>query len=239
LVPEYGHKILILDEYGLCEFTAQKEFPGERLIACRNPLLQTKRSLTREALIKATADRLDKIIARAASGKLKTKENVALAVGRVIDKSKVKKHFILEFENETFSYSLNEKSISTEKALDGVYVIRTSLPVEAMSAEECVRQYKNLAQVERAFRTMKSVDLMVRPIYHHTDDRIRAHLFLTMLAYYVEWHVKEAWRELTFSDTELSESKKTRHPVAPAKRSDKASKKPPARCPTKNPASRP
>jgi transposase len=223
LLPKGYFQFSLFDEYELCEFTAP-EFPGERLAACRNPELRKKREATRNSMIEATKKDLDKIKARVESGRLKVKEKIGEAVGRVINKYNMKKHFFININDSYIDYSLNISSINAEKALDGVYIIRTSLPVDAISVEECVRQYKNLSQVENAFRTMKTVDLRVRPIFHHLDDRIRAHIFLTMLSYYVEWHMREVWRELTFSDTEL-ELKKERNPVAPAKRSAKAVKK--------------
>jgi transposase len=225
IVPEMGFQFGLFDERNLCEFIAPDQYPGERLAACMNYELKSKREKTRESLIKKTSDSLDKIKARVESGRLKKVDAIALTVGRAINKCKVKKHFNLEIRESFFSYSLNEESINNEKTLDGVYVIRTSLPVEVMSMADCVRQYKNLSQVEQAFRTMKSVNLKVRPIYHRLDNRIRTHLFLTMLSYYVEWHMREAWRDLTFSDPKLAENKKTRDPINPAEKSDKAKKK--------------
>jgi transposase len=225
IIPEHGFQFGLFDDVGLCEFTAPEHYPGERLTACRNYELKVKREKTRENLLKKTEGELDKIVARVKAGRLKKNAAIAMAVGRVIDKNKVKKHFILKIDDGSFSYSRDEEKIKKEQVLDGIYVIRTSLPVEAMNAEDCVRQYKNLAQVERAFRTMKSVDMRIRPIYHRLDDRIRTHLFVTMMAYYVEWHMREAWRELTFSDPELSEIKKTRDPVKVAEKSLKAKKK--------------
>ncbi|MDR2140414.1 MAG: IS1634 family transposase [Deltaproteobacteria bacterium] len=225
IVPEKGFQFKLFDEYDLCEFTAPEEYPSERLAACVNPELQNKQAKARESLIEATKEKLDKIVTRVKAGRLKKKENIALAVGRVIDKNKVNKYFILEFGDYFFNYSPNEESINKEKTLDGIYVIRTSLPVEAFTIEDCVRQYKNLSRIERAFRTIKSVDLRVGPIDHRLGDRIRAHLFLTMLAYYVEWHLREVWRKLTVSAPNLAEMSKSRNPVSPARKSEKAVKR--------------
>ena len=220
LMAEEGFPLRLFDDYNLCEFTSP-EFPGERLAVCRNPDLRAKREKKRDSLIEATSKNLDKIKARIEKGRLKTKEAIGLAVGKVINKHSMSKHFKLTINDSNFSYSLEKDSIESEKILDGVYVIRTSLPAEIMELEECVRQYKNLSNVERAFRTMKTTDLKIRPIYHHLDGRIRAHIFLTMLSYYVEWHLRDVWREITFADTEL-DIKKDRDPVAPAQRSEKA-----------------
>jgi transposase len=192
------------------------DYPGERLIACRNPVLQARREATRTNLINATINNLNKIKASVDSGKLKKKDAIALTVGRVIDKHKMKKHFNLELDDCFFNFSLNNTSIDREKVLDGVYVIRTSLPVKVLSKEDCVRQYKNLSQVESAFRSMKTVDLKIRPIYHFLDDRIRSHVFIIMLSYYVEWHMRLAWKDITYADPILDEIKKTRDPVATA-----------------------
>jgi transposase len=214
----------LFDEMNLCEFMAPNEFPNERLIACRNPSLAIKRAKTRDELLSKTILALEKIKTRVIAGRLKGKDKIGLTVGKAIQKNKMGKHIIFDIKDTDFDYHINETSVKNEQALDGVYVIRTSLPKEVMSSEECVRQYKNLANVERAFRTMKTVSLRVRPIYHRLDDRIRAHFFLTMLAYYVEWHMREAWRELMFSDPDIN-FKKDRDPVAPAKRSAKGDKK--------------
>ena len=142
-------------------------------------------------------------------------------MGKVVNQYKVAKHFALTIGEAAFTFHRNPDSIAAEAALDGIYIIRTSLPAAQMDAPECVRSYKALANVERAFRSLKTVDLKVRPIHHHLADRVRAHIFLCMLAYYVEWHLREAWRELMFADTD-PQAKTTRDPVAPAKRSKAA-----------------
>jgi transposase len=224
LIALRKHSTLLWDERNLCEFKDEVQFPGERLVACRNEELKIHREKKREALLEATINDLDKIKIRITAGRLKLQDKIAMSAGRALARHKMAKHFIVEIKDGFLSYSLNEESINTEKILDGVYVIRTSVNADILSSENCVRIYKNLAQVERAFRTMKTVNLNIRPIYHHLDERIRAHIFLTMLSYYVEWHMREAWREITFADTE-TELKETRNPVEKAKRSNKAQQK--------------
>jgi len=154
----------------------------------------------------------------------KGKDEIGVRVGKIIDKYKVAKHFVLDIREGHFDFHLDEKKVEAEAALDGFYVIRTSLDEKRSSAEETVRHYKKLVRIEQAFRSLKSIDLKTRPIRHRTEDRVRAHIFLCMLAYYVEWHMREAWRPLLFCD-EDQEAKKTRDPVAPAKRSEAALKK--------------
>ena len=142
-------------------------------------------------------------------------------MGRVINQYKVAKHFELAIGDNTFTFARKPEGIAAEAALDGLYIIRTSVSAAQMDAPQCVRNYKALANVERAFRSLKTIDLKVRPIHHRTADRVRAHILLCMLAYYVEWHMREAWRELMFADTD-QQAKATRDPVAPAKRSKAA-----------------
>jgi hypothetical protein len=158
------------------------------------------------------------------AGRLRSQDKIGLRVGKVINQYKVAKHFTLAIEEQAFAFSRNEACIAAEAALDGLYVIRTSLPAQVMDSADCVRHYKSLANVERAFRTLKSVDLRIRPIHHRLADRVRAHIFLCLLAYYVEWHLREVWRELLFADTDQA-AKATRDPVAPARRSAAAERK--------------
>ncbi len=207
----------LFDERGLFELTSP-DYPGERLVACRNPELARLRAHKREDLLDATEANLSKIQARVAAGRLTGKDTIALAVGRIINRYKVAKHFTLAFSDTAFTFARNLEKIAAEAALDGIYVIRTSLAPTRLSGPDCVRTYKSLSQVERAFRTLKSVDLRIRPIHHRLADRVRAHIFLCMLAYYVEWHMREAWAPLMFTD-EASDAKATRDPVAPARRS--------------------
>ena len=168
----------------------------------------------------ATEKNLEKVKARVDTGKLSPTRPPS-RVGKVVNQYKVAKHFELAIGEATFSFQRKPDSIAAEAALDGLYLIRTSVPATQMDAADCVRNYKALANVERAFRSLKSVDLKVRPIHHHLADRVRAHIFLCLLAYYIEWHLREAWRDLMFADAD-QEAKVTRDPVAPAKRSKAA-----------------
>ena len=210
----------LFDDRNLFEFT-HPDFPGERLIACRNPESAKLRAHKRRDLLAATVRELEKVERIVASGKLKDDGAIGVRVGKVVNRYKVGKHIDYEIQDRSFTFSVNEGRVAEEAALDGIYVIRTSLPAEVMGTDDAVRNYKNLASVERAFRSMKTMDLHVRPIYHHLEDRVRANIFLCMLAYYVEWHIFQAWREITLAD-EDQEAKKTRDPVAPAKRSEGA-----------------
>ena len=213
----------LFDEHNLFEFS-HEDYPGERLIACRNPVLGRLRGHKRQALLEATQKELEKIQSSVASGRLTGRAKIGVRVGRVVNKYKVAKHVTLDIEESDFKFSLREEQIAAEAALDGIYVIRTSVAPVKMSAPDTVRSYKALCEVERAFRSMKSIDLKIRPIHHRLADRVRAHIFLCMLAYYVEWHMREAWRELMFADEEL-ELKASRDPVAPAERSEAALQK--------------
>lgn len=210
----------LFDERNLFEFTSP-EHPGERLVACRNPELAKLRAHKRQSLIEATERELAKVQTMVGSGKLTGKDKIGVRTGRVVNKYKVAKHFELTIEDKTFSYERKQDRIASEAALDGLYVIRTSLAAKRMETDDCVRSYKSLVNVERAFRSLKTVDLKIRPIHHRLEDRVRAHILLCMLSYYVEWHMREAWRELTFAD-EDQVAKKTRDPVAPAERSKAA-----------------
>jgi transposase len=213
----------LFDERNLFEFS-HPDFPAERLMACRNVDLGKLRAHKREALLQATEKELEKIRARVDSGALGGRDKIGVRVGKVVNKYKVGKHFALTIEESDFQFHRIEQQVAAEAALDGLYVIRTSVPKKQMNSAEAVRSYKALAEVERAFRSMKTIDLHIRPIHHHLDDRVRAHIFLCMLAYYVEWHMREAWRELLFADEDL-ERKKHRDPVAAAERSPAALEK--------------
>jgi transposase len=218
---EQGHLQLgLFDERNLLELSSP-DYPGERLVACRNPQLAKLRTHKRQELLVATERNLDKILARVSAGKLAGRDQIGLRVGKVVNQYKVAKHFELAIGENTFTFARKSDSIAAEAALDGIYIIRTSVSAAQMDAPQCVRNYKALANVERAFRSLKTVDLKVRPIHHRTADRVRAHIFLCMLAYYVEWHMREVWRELMFADTD-SQAKATRDPVAPARRSKAA-----------------
>ncbi len=174
------------------------------------------RAHKREELLAATEANLAKIAQRVHAGKLQGADAIGLRVGRVINQYKVAKHFELSITDDTLSWTCKTDGIASEAALDGLYIIRTSVVATQMDAAHCVRNYKSLANVERAFRSIKTVDLKVRPIHHRLADRVRAHIFLCMLAFYVEWHLREAWRELMFADTD-QDAKATRDPVAQAR----------------------
>jgi transposase len=220
LIEQGQLQLDLFDERNLLELSSP-DYPGERLVACRNPQLAKLRTHKREELLAATEASLGKIKARVDAGKLAGRDEIGLRVGKVIDQYKMAKHFELAIADNTFSFARKHAAIAAEAALDGIYIIRTSVPTAQMDSADCVRNYKALANVERAFRSLKTIDLKVRPIHHRTADRVRAHILLCMLAYYVEWHMREAWRELMFADTDQA-AKATREPVAPAKRSKKA-----------------
>jgi transposase len=219
-----GHLQLgLFDQRNVFEFT-DPAYPGERLVACRNPELAALRRQKRESLLHATEKNLAKVQAMVQAGRLRGQDMIGVRVGKMINQYKMAKHFTLDIQDQLLTFERKAEQIATEAALDGIYVIRTSVPTTQMSHADCVRQYKSLAQVERAFRTLKSVDLRIRPIHHRLADRVRAHIFLCMLAYYVEWHLCEAWRELLFADTDQA-AKARRAPVAPAMRSAEATRK--------------
>ena len=213
----------LFDERNLFELT-DPAFPGERLMACRNAALATRRAHTRQALLAATTRDLEKIQQRVARGRLHGRAEIGLRVGRVINHYKVAKHFAVTITETALHWTLRTTRIETEAALDGLYLIRTNAPAATLSAADAVRHYKALSHVERAFRSLKTLDLHVRPIHHRLADRVRSHIFLCMLAYYVEWHLREAWRPLLFAD-EDQQAKATRDPVAPATRSAAADQK--------------
>jgi hypothetical protein len=218
----------LFDEKDLAEITDEEHFPGERLIVCRNPLLADERARKREELLKATEKDLDKIVAATQRTRkpLQGEDAIGLAVGQVIGDHKMKKHFDLTITEKCFSYARRTDNITAEAALDGLYVIRTCVSSERMNSDHVVLTYKSLAKVEHAFRSMKSIDLHIRPIRHWNDDRIRAHVFLCMLAYYVEWHMRDALRELIFDDDDIEAAQAARKSVvAKAQRSKSAKQK--------------
>jgi transposase len=220
LIEQKQLQLGLFDERNLIELSSP-DYPGERLVACRNTELAKLRAHKREELLAATEKNLEKIKARVDASKLAGQDDIGVRVGKVINQYKVAKHFDLAIGEKAFSFQRKPDSIAAEAALDGLYIIRTSVSATQMEAADCVRNYKSLANVERAFRSIKTVDLKVRPIHHRLADRVRSHIFLCMLAYYVEWHMREAWRELMFADTDQA-AKTTRDPVAPAKRSRSA-----------------
>jgi transposase len=217
LVNSGAIQLSLFDRQNLAEI-ASEDYPGERLVVCHNPLLAADRRRTREELLAATEQALEKIRKEAArrTKKFLTDEEIALKVGRVINGHKMAKHFDVTIEAGRLAWARREEAIAAEQALDGLYVVRTSETAERMSAADAVRSYKSLALVERMIRMLKGLDLLVRPIFHRLDGRVRAHIFLCMLAYYVEWHLRVAWAPLLFEDEELPERRAARDPVAPA-----------------------
>jgi transposase len=212
---EQGHLQLgLFDQRNLAEITSP-DYPGERLVACRNDALAKLRAHKRESLLQATEALLAVIKASVDAGRLTGQDKIGVQVGKIVNRHKVAKHFELSIGDAALTWARRQDAIDAEAALDGLYVIRTSLGEQHMDAPTCVRSYKALSNVERAFRSLKTVDLKVRPIHHRLADRVRAHILLCMLACHVEWHMREAWRELMFADTDQA-AKATRDPVAPA-----------------------
>ena len=214
----------LFDETDLAEIT-HPDFPGERLIACFNPLLAAERARKREDLLQATERELEKVAAATRREKraLRGKEQIGLRVGKVLGRFKMAKHFEMTITDTAFSYGRKQEAIDAEAALDGIYVLRTSVPKEVLGAEDTVRAYKDLAKVERAFRCLKTVDLHVRPIHHRLVPRVRTHVFLCMLAYYVEWHMRRVWAPLLFAEDDPKGAAERRgSPVKPARRSASA-----------------
>jgi len=228
LAAEHGpFQPSLFDERNLLELTSQ-HFPDERLVVCRNPLLAEERARKRQELLAATEADLTKIAAatQRARNPLRGEQAIALRVGRVIERFHMAKHLALTITDTSLAWARRIEAIAAEAALDGLYVIRTSLPKDQLDANAAVAAYKSLAHVERAFRSMKTVDLNVRPIFHYTEQRVRAHVFLCMLAYYVEWHMRERLKPMLFDDEYLEEASASRtSPVAKAVRSEHAKAK--------------
>lgn len=223
LLDQGNLQLGLFDQRNLVELT-HPDFPGERLVACRNPQLAELRAHKRQELVQATLAELDKVRAMVERKRLRGVDQIGVRVGRVVNKYKVAKHFELTIEAQRFAFRIRDDEIAREAALDGIYIVRTPLAAAKMDAPEVVRSYKSLTDVERAFRCLKTVDLKVRPIHHRLADRVRSHIFLCMLAYYLEWHMREAWRSLLFAD-EDQPAKTQRDPVAPAQRSAAAEHK--------------
>jgi transposase len=214
----------LFDKTDLVEI-AHPDFPGERLIACFNPLLAEERSRKRPDLLAATEKQLEKITAATQRPKrpLRGKQNIGLRAGKILNRYKMGKHFQLRIEEDSFHYERKTANIEREESLDGIYVIRTSVNREAWTSQQVVASYKSLSGVERAFRSLKTVDLHVRPIHHHLADRVRAHVLLCMLAYYVEWHMRQLLAPLLFDDDDKPQAQAARASiVAPAQRSEAA-----------------
>ena len=221
LLAEGSLQLSLLDEKNLVEIQSP-HYPGERLMVCYNPLLAEERKRKREELLAATEKALSRIgkeVERRTQKRL-TATEIALKVGKVLGHYKMGKHFRHLIEDGQLSWSRREETIAEEAKLDGIYVIRTSEKAEQLSAADAVRGYKSLAQVERAFRSLKSLDLLIRPIRHRTEARVPAHIFLCLLAYYVEWHLRRVWAPLLFEDEELPQQRPRRDPVLPASSSE-------------------
>ena len=226
LVAKGALQLSLLDQKNLAEITSP-DYPGERLMVCHNPLLEEERARKRQALIEATEKSLTKIEKEVVRRKNKplTAAEIGLKVGKVLGRYKVGKHFDCQISEGSFTCSRRQEAIDQETQLDGIYVLRTSEPVERLSAEDTVRSYQSLAEVERAFRCLKGIDLLVRPIRHRTEERVPAHIFLCLLAYYVEWHLRRAWAPLLFEDEDRREERKRRDPILPAEPSASAEAK--------------
>ena len=196
------------------------EFPGERLVACYNPLLAEQRRHKRQELLSATQADLEALAASVR--RTETAADIGVRAGKVINHYKMAKHFTLTIRDGHLGWARKNDTIQKEEILDGIYVIRTSEPAERLTAADGVRSYKRLALVEQSFRCLKGIDLLVRPIHHRTAERVRAHIFLCVLAFYVEWHLRQAWEPLLFEDEELAVDRQRRDPVLPAKSSQSA-----------------
>jgi len=221
LVRDGQLQLSLFDQQSLVEIEDAEHYPGERLVVCRNPLVAEERRRKRGALLEATERELGEIERRVEQGTLSGEAEIGLAVGAVWNRWRVKKHFELEITDTSFSFRRKQARIDQEAALDGIYVLRTSVPDDQLQSAEVVRSYKQLKEVERAFRTFKG-PLELRPIHHRLEDRVRAHVFLCMLAYHLEWHLRQAWAELTFTDESPTPSP---DPVAKASRSAQAERK--------------
>jgi transposase len=212
----------LFDEQNLGEITDVEEFPGERLVVCRNPLVGAQRARTREELLAATETDLALLAARVDNGTLQGADLIGLAVGPALKRYRMKKHFQIEITDTTFTYGRDTAAIAAEAALDGFYILRTSLTDTDLEAADVVRAYKNLEHAERAFGSIKGPELQIRPIHHRLQDRVKAHVLICMLAYYLTWHLKAAWKPLLFSDEHRPVSP---DPVAKAVRSTSAQQK--------------
>jgi hypothetical protein len=223
LVRDGALQLSLFDQTDLAEISSP-DYPGERLVACKNPFLQTERARKRESLLAATEADLAKIAAAVQRERrpLRGAEKIALRADRVLRRRKVAKHFTIDIGEDHLSYARNQDSITAEAALDGIYVLRTTVEPASLDSGEVVSSYKALAQVERAFRAFNT-DLDIRPIRHRTEERVRAHVFLRMLSYYITWHMHDRLAPLLFTDDDKPAAQANRtSPVAPAARSPRA-----------------
>jgi Transposase DDE domain len=214
-------QLSLFDQTNLAEIS-HPDYPGERLIACHNPALAADRARTRTELLAATEAAFAPLIARVQAGRLRGAEAIGVAAGKLINKYKVGKHFHLEITDTTLTLTRNQDTIAAEAALDGIYVLRTSVPAHTLEASGVVSAYKDLSHLERDFRIIKADDLDLRPLYHRLEDRVRAHVLICMLACYLVWHLRKAWAPLTFTDEHPPAHT---NPVAPAQRSEDAQAK--------------
>jgi len=211
----------LFDQANLAEIT-HPDYPGERLVACRNPALAIERARKRLVLLAATDTELSKVVAAVDAGRLTGSGKIGIRVGKVVGRYKMAKHYILDITDDQLGFTRDQDQITAEAAMDGIYVIRTTIGPEQMDAAKVVATYKSLARVERDFRSLKAIDLDLRPIHHWTETRVRAHVFICMLASYLTWHLRKAWASLTFTDEQRPEPA---DPVAPAQRSHAADHK--------------
>src|SRR5437016_957501 len=214
-------QLSLFDQQDLAEITSP-DYPGERLVACRNPVLAADRARTRQDLLAATEKLLAPIIARVQAGRLTGAAAIGVAVGKAINRYKVGKHFDAAITDTSLAITRRQDQIDAEAALDGIYVLRTSVPASDLDAPGVITAYKNLARVERDFRHIKSDDLDLRPIWHRLEERVKAHVLICMLACYLVWYLRAAWAELTFTDERPPASG---NPVASARRSAAAQAK--------------
>lgn len=221
LVGDAALQLSLFDEQNLAEIT-HPDYPGERLIACRNPALADERARKRAALLDATEAELTKVAAAVQAGRLADPAKIGLRVGTVVGKHKMAKHFRLDIGPGRFAYTRDAATIDAEAALDGLYLLRTNVPAERLDTPGVVHAYKNLVHVERDFRSLKTVDVDLRPVHHYTETRVRAHVLLCMLAAYLTWHLRAALAPLTFTDEQPPHRP---DPVAPARRSSAAETK--------------
>jgi transposase len=214
-------QLSLFDQTDLAEIS-HPDYPGERLIACHNPVLAADRARTRTELLAATEVALAPLLARVQAGRLRGAETIGVAAGKLINKYKVGKHFHLQITDTTLTITRNQDAIAAEAALDGIYVLRTSVAAHTLEAPGVISAYKDLAHLERDFRIIKADDLDLRPLYHRLEDRVRAHVLICMLACYLVWHLRKAWAPLTFTDEHPPAHT---NPVAPAQRSEGAQAK--------------
>jgi transposase len=222
LAKQGAIQLSLFDETGLAEITSP-DYPDERLVVCRNPALAQERTRKRQELLAATDTALDKIVAAVSAGRLKDSAVIGMRVGRVVNKHKMAKHYTLNIVEEGFTYQHKHDAIAAEAALDGIYVIRTSVTSDRLGPGDVVEAYKRLRLVEAQFRSLKTVDLHLRPVHHRLEQRVRAHVFICMLGAYLVWHLRRAWAPLCFTDEQPPDRRSD--PVAKAERSPQAQQK--------------